>query len=103
MKCKPRLFLDPVERDHVNDLYLIDSPEVDHPAPIVNMVEIKQICGSPLSTIPEERTWSLDGTHTATVSDDEDFPRSRLASGGGSLPDQHRQPSPRRRDHLGTR
>jgi hypothetical protein len=74
MKCKPRLFLDPVERDHVNDLYLIDSPEVDHPAPIVNMVEIKQICGSPLSTIPEERTWSLDGTHTATVSDDEDFP-----------------------------
>jgi hypothetical protein len=39
----PHLFVDPVECDHVSDLYLIDLPEPDHPAPTVNMVDIRQI------------------------------------------------------------
>jgi hypothetical protein len=95
MKHKPHLFVDPAKHGHVNDLYLIDLPEADHPAPIVNMLEIKQIRGSSLSTIPEERTRSLDGTHTATVSDDEDFPPFSPGFGGGGHLDQRRQPSPR--------
>lgn len=41
MDCIPHLFVDPAERGHVNDLYFINLPEADHPAPIVNMVEIK--------------------------------------------------------------
>jgi hypothetical protein len=35
------LFVDPAERDHVLDLYLLDLPELDHPEPIVNVVEIR--------------------------------------------------------------
>jgi hypothetical protein len=39
----PHLFMDPAERDHVLDLYLLDLPKLDHPAPTVNVVEIRQI------------------------------------------------------------
>jgi hypothetical protein len=39
----PHLFVDPTEHDHVLDLYLIDLPDLDHPAPTVNMVDIRQI------------------------------------------------------------
>jgi hypothetical protein len=39
----PHLFVDPAEHDHVLDLYLIDLPDLDHPAPTVNMVDIRQI------------------------------------------------------------
>jgi hypothetical protein len=35
------LFVDRTERDHVLDLYLLELPEIDHPTPIVNMVEIR--------------------------------------------------------------
>jgi hypothetical protein len=34
------LFIDHVEHDRVNDLYMIDLPEADRPAPVVNMVSI---------------------------------------------------------------
>jgi hypothetical protein len=39
--CIPHLFMDPAERDHILDLYLIDLPEPNHPAPTVNAVEIR--------------------------------------------------------------
>jgi hypothetical protein len=51
--CIPHLFVDPAERDNVLDLCLIDLPELDHPAPTVNMVDIRQIGQDLLSTIPE--------------------------------------------------
>jgi hypothetical protein len=50
----PHLFVDPTEHDHVLDLCLIDLPEPDHPAPTVNMVEIRQIGEDSLSTISKE-------------------------------------------------
>jgi len=34
------IFVDHAERSHVNDLYQIDFPEADRPAPMVNMVQI---------------------------------------------------------------
>jgi hypothetical protein len=37
----PHLFVDPAECDHVLDLCLIDLPEPDHPAPTINVVEIR--------------------------------------------------------------
>jgi hypothetical protein len=37
----PDLFVEPAERDHVSDLCLIDQLEPDHPAPTVNVVEIR--------------------------------------------------------------
>jgi hypothetical protein len=39
----PHLFVDPAERDHISDLYLINLPEPNHPVPTVNMVDIRQI------------------------------------------------------------
>jgi hypothetical protein len=30
---------------HVSDLFLLELPEIDHPAPVVNMVDIRQIDG----------------------------------------------------------
>jgi hypothetical protein len=35
------LFVDFAERDHVSNLCLIDLPELDHPVPTVNVVEIR--------------------------------------------------------------
>jgi hypothetical protein len=63
------MFVDLTEHDHVLDLCLIDLPEPDHPAPIVNMVEIRQIREDLLSTISEESTRSTEShgtnyTHT---------------------------------------
>jgi hypothetical protein len=37
------LFADHVERDHVTDLYMIDLTKSDQPAPVVNMVNIRQL------------------------------------------------------------
>jgi hypothetical protein len=37
------LFADHVERDHVTDLYMIDLTKFDQPAPVVNMVNIRQL------------------------------------------------------------
>jgi hypothetical protein len=34
----PHLFMDLTEHDHALDLYLLDLPEPDHPAPTVNVV-----------------------------------------------------------------
>jgi hypothetical protein len=39
--CIPHLFVDPAECDHISYLYLLDLPELDHPAPTVNVVEIR--------------------------------------------------------------
>jgi hypothetical protein len=74
----PHLFMDPAERDHISDLYLLDLPEPDHPAPTVNVVEIRQIREGSLSTILEESTGSTGphGTnYTRTLTDPygEDF------------------------------
>ena len=35
------LFIDHVECDHIDDLYMIDLPEAGQPAPVVNMVSIR--------------------------------------------------------------
>jgi hypothetical protein len=61
----PHLFVDPAERDHASDLYLIDLPELDHPTPTVNMMEIRQIREDSLSTIPEEGTGSTESHGTS--------------------------------------
>jgi hypothetical protein len=37
------LFIDHAERSHVSDLYAIDSADPDQPAPMVNMVAIRQL------------------------------------------------------------
>jgi hypothetical protein len=50
----PHLFTDPAERDHILDLCLTDLPESDHPAPTVNVVEIRQIGEDSLSIILEK-------------------------------------------------
>jgi hypothetical protein len=71
----PHLFVDPAERDHVSDLYLLDLPKPDHPASTVNVVEIRQIGEDSLSTIPEESTGSHGTNYTHTLIDPygEDF------------------------------
>jgi hypothetical protein len=76
-----------VERDHISDLYLIDLPESDHPAPTVNVVEIRQIGEDSLSTILEESTGSTEshGTnHTRTLIDPygQEFPTFPPGFGG---------------------
>ena len=49
------LFADHAERSHVNDLYQIDFPEADQPAPMVNMVQIRtDLPDDTLHTILEE-------------------------------------------------
>jgi hypothetical protein len=58
----PHLFVDPAKHDHILDLYLLDLPEPDHPAPTVNMVQIRQIGEDSFSTISEESTGST-GSH----------------------------------------
>jgi hypothetical protein len=68
----PHLFMDPTERDHVSDLYLLDLPELDHPTSTVNMVEIRQIGEDSLSTISKESTRSTGPcgtTYTHTLID----------------------------------
>jgi hypothetical protein len=37
----PHLFLDPAERDHTSDVSFLELPEIDRPAPVVNMVDIR--------------------------------------------------------------
>jgi hypothetical protein len=68
----PHLFVDPAERNHVLDLYLLDLPKPNHPASIVNVVEIRQIEEDSLSTIPEECTRSTEPhgiNYTRTLND----------------------------------
>jgi hypothetical protein len=68
----PHLFVDPAERDHVLDLYLLDLPKPNHPAPTVNAIEIRQTGEDSLSTILEESTGSTGphGTnYTRTLND----------------------------------
>ena len=45
------LFADHTERSHVNDLYKIDLPKADQPAPTVNMVQLRQLLDETLHTI----------------------------------------------------
>jgi hypothetical protein len=72
----PHLFMDPAERDHVLDLFLLELPRIDHLAPIINMVDIRQIGGDLLSTIPEESVGSTGSTQTHTITNpyEEEFP-----------------------------
>jgi hypothetical protein len=59
----PHLFVDPAERD----LFLLELPEINHPAPIINMMDIRQTGGDSLSTILEESTGSTGSTQTHTI------------------------------------
>jgi hypothetical protein len=66
------LFMDFTERDYFSDHYLIDMPKLDHPAPTVNVVEIRQIGEDSLSIIPEEITGSTEShgaSYTRTLID----------------------------------
>jgi hypothetical protein len=74
----PHLFMDPAERNHVSGLCLIGLPELDHHAPTVNVVEIKQIGEDSLSIITEESTVSTEShgtsyTHTLIDSYGQEF------------------------------
>jgi hypothetical protein len=60
------LFMDPTKRDHVLDLSLLELRGIGHPAPVINMVDIRQIGGDSLSTIQEESTRSTGSTHAIT-------------------------------------
>jgi hypothetical protein len=88
------LFMDPAERDHVSDLFLLELPEIDHPAPIVNKVDIRQISGDSLSTIWEESVRSTGSaqTHTITNPYEEEFlvfPPALEAQSSPSTPMNH--------------
>jgi hypothetical protein len=48
------LFIDHVEHDCVKDLYMTDLPEANQPAPVVNMVSIRQFLDDSLHNILEE-------------------------------------------------
>jgi hypothetical protein len=63
--CIPPLFMDLAERNHILGQCLIDLPEPDHPAPTINMVEIRQIRENLLSIIPEESTGSTESHGTS--------------------------------------
>jgi hypothetical protein len=63
----PRLFVDLAECNHVLGLYLIDLSEPDHPAPTINVVEIRQIKEDSLSTIPEESIGSTESHGTSYI------------------------------------
>jgi hypothetical protein len=65
--------MDPVERDHVLDLFLLELPEIGHPAPVVNMVDIRQNGGDLPFTILEESTGSTGSTHAITNPYEEEF------------------------------
>jgi hypothetical protein len=85
--CIPHLFLDPAECDHVSGLCLIDLPKPNHPAPTVNMVEIRQIGGNSPSTIPKESTGSTEShgtsyTHTLIDPYGQEFPTFPPGFGG---------------------
>jgi hypothetical protein len=85
--CIPHLFVNSAERDHVLDICLIDLPEPDHPAPTVNVVEIRQIGEDSLSTIPKESTGSTESygtSYTRTLIDPygQEFPTFPPGFGG---------------------
>jgi hypothetical protein len=68
----PHLLVDLAERDHVSNLCLIDLPELDHPAPAINVVEIRQIREDSLSIILEESIGSTEShgiNYTRTLID----------------------------------
>jgi hypothetical protein len=76
MVCVPHLFVDPTKRDHVSDLFLLELPEIGPLAPVVNLVDIRQIGGDSLSTTQEESTGSTSSTRTHVVTNpyEEEFP-----------------------------
>lgn len=59
--------MNPIERGHVLDLYLIDLPEIDHIPSTVNMVNIRPVDGALLSMIREESTGSVIGSTRTDV------------------------------------
>jgi hypothetical protein len=61
----PHLFMDLAECNHDSGLCLIDLPELDHPAPTVNVVEIRQIRENSISTITKESTGSTKSHWTS--------------------------------------
>jgi hypothetical protein len=61
----PHLLMDLAERNHDSGLCLIDLPELDHPAPTVNVVEIRQIRENSVSTIAKESTGSTKSHWTS--------------------------------------
>jgi hypothetical protein len=82
----PHLFVDPAERAHVSDFSLLELPEIGHPTPVVNMVDIRQIGGDSLSTIREESTGSTGSTRAITNPCEEEFPAFPLALEAQSSP-----------------
>ena len=48
------LFIDHTERNHIDDLYMIDLPEAGRPAPMINMVSIRQLLDDSLHNVLED-------------------------------------------------
>jgi hypothetical protein len=61
----PHLFMDLADRNHILGLSLVDLPEPDHPAPTINMVEIRKIRENSLSIILEESIESTESHGTS--------------------------------------
>jgi hypothetical protein len=57
----PHLFMSPMERDHVSDLYFLDLPRPS-PGDAVNMVGIREHHEGSLHTLPEDGDSSTGST-----------------------------------------
>ena len=68
------LFVDHVERDHVIDLYMIDPTNSGQPAPMVNMVNIRQLLDDSLHDVLEESLGDYSEGSTKTASSCPTFP-----------------------------
>ena len=62
------LFIDHVDRDHIDDLYRIDLPKANRPAPVVNVVAIHQTLDDSINDILEESPDAYSDGSTETVS-----------------------------------
>ena len=68
------VFIDHAEHDRVDGLYMIDLPKADQPAPVVNMVAIRQILDESFNTILEESPEPYSKGSAKTISSCPPFP-----------------------------
>jgi hypothetical protein len=61
----PRLFVGPMERDHISDLYFLDIPRPP-PGNAVNIVDIREHNEGSVHTLPEDGDSSTGSTHLST-------------------------------------
>ena len=68
------LFVDHVERDRISDLYMIDRTKSDKPAPVVKMVNIRQLVSDSFYDVLEESLGDSSEGSTKTASTYPTFP-----------------------------